>query len=89
MCLVKKYVGNGLDQRTKSEPMPDLLMIFYVMIIVLAILFVIIGFFEWHLGWSNYKSRRKYKHVRWLKRIGLLETGLIIYHYELFDNLED
>jgi len=69
--------------------MPDLLMLFYVMIIVLAIMFVIIGFLEWHLGWSNYRAKRKYKHVMWLKKFGLLETGLIIYRYELFDNLED
>ena len=76
----------------------SLLIGFYILIIIISIVFVIISvittFAHWYLEWLDYRAKRKYKHVRWLKSIGLLETGLIIYHmnhpyHESFDRIEE
>ncbi len=62
--------------------------------IILAIMSIISVLVKWYLEWLDYRSKRKYKHVMWLKSMGLLETGIIIYHmnspyHESFDRIEE
>jgi len=74
--------------------MSYLLLLFFILTGIISSMFVITTFAQWYLAWLDYRSKRKHKHVMWLKSVGLLETGLIIYHmdspyYEWFDRIEE
>jgi len=54
--------------------------------IIVAIMSIISVLVKWYIEWSDYRAKRKYKHVMWLKKFGLLETGLIL-HRDWFDKI--